>query len=82
MIRDYRAVTFDEIMLAYYDAARGLVDGGADIILIETIFDTLNGKAAIFGVEKLINRKITRYSSNDFGNNSRSKRKNIIRTND
>ena len=50
----YRAVTFDEVANAYYDAARGLVDGGADIILIETIFDTLNGKAAIFGVGKLI----------------------------
>ena len=53
----YRAVTFDEVAEAYYDAARGLVDGGADIILIETIFDTLNGKAAIFGVEKLINER-------------------------
>lgn len=53
----YRAVTFDEVAQAYYDAARGLVDGGADIILIETIFDTLNGKAAIFGVEKLINER-------------------------
>ena len=53
----YRAVTFDEIMIAYYEAARGLVDGGADIILIETIFDTLNGKAAIFGDEKLVNER-------------------------
>ena len=44
----YRAVTFDEVANAYYDSARGLVDGGADIILIETIFDTLNAKAAIF----------------------------------
>ncbi len=50
----FRAVTFDEVADAYYDAARGLVDGGADIILIETIFDTLNAKAAIFGVEKLL----------------------------
>jgi 5-methyltetrahydrofolate--homocysteine methyltransferase len=53
----YRAVTFDEVAKAYYDAARGLVDGGADIILIETIFDTLMVKAAIFGVEKLINER-------------------------
>ncbi len=49
----YRAVTFDEVADAYYEAVRGLIDGGADIILIETIFDTLNAKAAIFGVEKL-----------------------------
>ncbi len=53
----YRAVTFDEVAKAYYEAARGLVDGGADIILIETIFDTLNAKAAIFGVEKLITER-------------------------
>jgi 5-methyltetrahydrofolate--homocysteine methyltransferase len=53
----YRAVTFNEVAAAYYDAARGLVDGGADIILIETIFDTLNAKAAIFGVEKLITER-------------------------
>ena len=53
----FRAVTFDEVADAYYDAARGLVDGGADIILIETIFDTLNAKAAIFGVEKLLTER-------------------------
>ncbi len=53
----FRAVTFDEVADAYYEAARGLVDGGADIILIETIFDTLNAKAAIFGVEKLITER-------------------------
>ncbi|TIQ73664.1 MAG: hypothetical protein E5X44_34965, partial [Mesorhizobium sp.] len=44
----YRAVTFDELRLAYGEQLRGLIDGGADIILIETIFDTLNAKAAIF----------------------------------
>jgi 5-methyltetrahydrofolate--homocysteine methyltransferase len=48
----YRAVTFDEVKDAYRDATRGLIDGGADIILIETIFDTLNAKAAIFAVEE------------------------------
>jgi len=53
----FRAVTFDEVAEAYYDTARGLVDGGADIILIETIFDTLNAKAAIFGVEKLLTER-------------------------
>src|SRR5271156_3755906 len=44
----YRAVTFDELRLAYGEQIRGLIDGGADLILIETIFDTLNAKAAIF----------------------------------
>jgi 5-methyltetrahydrofolate--homocysteine methyltransferase len=48
----YRAATFDEICSAYYDQVRGLVAGGADILLIETIFDTLNSKAAIYAIEK------------------------------
>jgi 5-methyltetrahydrofolate--homocysteine methyltransferase len=48
----YRAVTFDEVVNAYYEQVRGLVDGGADILLIETIFDTLNAKAAIYAIKK------------------------------
>jgi 5-methyltetrahydrofolate--homocysteine methyltransferase len=44
----FRAVTFDELRVAYGEQIRGLIDGGADLILIETIFDTLNAKAAIF----------------------------------
>ncbi|MDX5357233.1 MAG: homocysteine S-methyltransferase family protein [Rhodobacterales bacterium] len=44
----YRAVTFDDLRIAYGQQVRGLIEGGADIILIETIFDTLNAKAAIF----------------------------------
>ncbi|RWC30504.1 methionine synthase [Mesorhizobium sp.] len=48
----YRAVTFDDLRLAYGEQLRGLIDGGADIILIETIFDTLNAKAAIFAAEE------------------------------
>lgn len=47
----YRAVTFDEVVAAYDEQLRGLIDGGADIILIETIFDTLNAKAAIYAIE-------------------------------
>ena len=49
----YRNVTFDELDEAYYEEARGLVDGGSDFIIIETIFDTLNAKAAIFAVKRL-----------------------------
>jgi 5-methyltetrahydrofolate--homocysteine methyltransferase len=49
----YRNVTWDEVVAAYKDAARGLVEGGADILLIETIFDTLNAKGAIFAVKSL-----------------------------
>lgn len=48
----YRAITFDEIAEAYYEQIKGLVDGGADILLLETIFDTLNAKAAIFALNK------------------------------
>ena len=49
----YRAVTFEQVKDAYKEQAHGLIDGGADIMLIETIFDTLNAKAAIFGVMEL-----------------------------
>jgi 5-methyltetrahydrofolate--homocysteine methyltransferase len=47
-----RAVTFDELETAYREQALGLLDGGVDILLVETIFDTLNGKAALFAVEQ------------------------------
>src|SRR4051795_7814799 len=47
----YRAVTFDQVRDAYAEQVRGLVDGGAELILIETIFDTLNAKAAIFATQ-------------------------------
>jgi 5-methyltetrahydrofolate--homocysteine methyltransferase len=50
----YRAVTFDELVATYSDATRGLIEGGADAILIETIFDTLNAKAAIFAVRSTL----------------------------
>ena len=46
----FRSVNFDELVLAYTDQARGLMDGGADILLVETIFDTLNAKAAVFAI--------------------------------
>jgi len=47
----YRAVTFDEVAAAYTEQIKGLVDGGVDILLIETIFDTLNAKAAIYAIQ-------------------------------
>jgi 5-methyltetrahydrofolate--homocysteine methyltransferase len=53
----YRAVTFDDLRLAYGEQLRGLIDGGADIVLIETIFDTLNAKAAIFACEEIFAEK-------------------------
>ncbi len=48
----FRAVTFDELATAYLEQVRGLVDGGVDTLLIETIFDTLNAKAALYAVQK------------------------------
>lgn len=48
-----RNVTFDELVVAYKEAASGLIEGGADILLVETIFDTLNAKAALFGIDEL-----------------------------
>lgn len=52
----YRAVTFDQLVEAYTEQVRGLVDGGADILLVETIFDTLNAKAALFAIEEYFDK--------------------------
>ena len=49
----FRSITFDRLAEAYGEAARGLIEGGADLLLIETIFDTLNAKAAIYAIESL-----------------------------
>lgn len=53
----FRAMTFDEAVAAYYEQVKGLVEGGADLLLIETIFDTLNAKAAIFAIKKYFREK-------------------------
>jgi 5-methyltetrahydrofolate--homocysteine methyltransferase len=52
-----RNITFDELEAAYYEQARGLLDGGADILLVETIFDTLNAKAALFAIDRLFDER-------------------------
>ncbi|MET3045291.1 vitamin B12 dependent-methionine synthase activation domain-containing protein [Flavobacterium covae] len=49
----YRAVTFDDLKIAYRQQVEALIDGGADILLVETIFDTLNAKAALFAIEEV-----------------------------
>jgi 5-methyltetrahydrofolate--homocysteine methyltransferase len=57
----FRAVTFDELVEAYTEQVHGLLDGGADVLLIETIFDTLNAKAALFAIQNYaekINKKV------------------------
>jgi 5-methyltetrahydrofolate--homocysteine methyltransferase len=53
----YRAITYDELVSAYAEQVRGLIDGGVDLILIETIFDTLNAKAAIFAILTVFEEK-------------------------
>ncbi|XP_004854658.1 methionine synthase isoform X1 [Heterocephalus glaber] len=56
---DYRNITFDELVEAYQEQAKGLLDGGVDILLIETIFDTANAKAALFALKKLFEENYT-----------------------
>lgn len=51
----YRAITFDEVADAYYEQIKALVEEGVDILLVETIFDTLNAKAAVYAIEKYFN---------------------------
>src|SRR4051812_2129920 len=53
----FRAVTFDELREAYGEQARGLLDGGADVLLVETIFDTLNAKAALYAISELFDAR-------------------------
>jgi 5-methyltetrahydrofolate--homocysteine methyltransferase len=48
----YRAITFDELAEAYYEQVKALADGGVDVLLVETIFDTLNAKAALFAIQQ------------------------------
>ncbi|CAA0136472.1 Methionine synthase [Mycolicibacterium vanbaalenii] len=56
-----RNVSYDQLVAAYLEAANGLVDGGADIILVETIFDSLNAKAAVFAIETLFEERGRRW---------------------
>ena len=53
----WRKVTFDELVESYYENARGLMDGGADLLAVETVFDTLNSKAAVYAIRKLFRER-------------------------
>lgn len=53
----FRAIHFDELVVAYKEQAKGLLDGGVDALLVETIFDTLNAKAAFFAIEELFDER-------------------------
>ena len=54
---EYRAVTFDQLRVAYKQQVEALIDGGVDLLLVETIFDTLNAKAALFAIEEVKEEK-------------------------
>ncbi|KAL5009390.1 hypothetical protein ScPMuIL_014971 [Solemya velum] len=54
---EYRNVSYDELVDAYEEQARGLLDGGADILLVETIFDTANSKAALFAIQRIFDKE-------------------------
>lgn len=49
----FRAVTYDQVAASYYEQAKGLIDGGSDLLIVETVFDSLNSKAALFAIQKL-----------------------------
>ncbi len=63
----YRAITFDQLAEAYAEQVKGLLDGGADIILVETIFDTLNAKAALFAIQEVFEARGIPLSPKDGG---------------
>jgi len=56
----YRSVTFDDLVMAYSEQARGLIEGGVDMLMVETVFDTLNAKAALFAIEEVFREKNVR----------------------
>ena len=56
----FRAVSFDELVGAYGEAIEGLLEGGVDLLLVETIFDTLNAKAALFAIENAFDARPAR----------------------
>ena len=57
----FRAITFDELRVAYREATDGLLDGGADVLMVETVFDTLNAKAALFAIEEAFDARGARW---------------------
>jgi 5-methyltetrahydrofolate--homocysteine methyltransferase len=75
----FRAVTFDEVREAYRDHVRGLIDGGSDLLLIETIFDTLNAEGGDRRRDGRLCRALCRAADHDFGDHHRPQRPHAIR---
>ena len=67
----FRGITFDQLVTDYTESIRGLVDAGADILLVETIFDTLNAKAALFAIDQYFEDHGVANTGDDFGHNYR-----------
>jgi len=63
----YRAITFDQLAEAYAEQVRGLLDGGSDLILVETIFDTLNAKAALYAIQEVYEERSIPLDARDGG---------------
>ena len=76
----FRNVTFDELAEAYKEAAKGLVEGGADLLLVETIFDTLNAKAAIFGIKDYLDEEASGRADHDLRHHHRRERPHALRS--
>ena len=64
---DFRNIDFDTLVIAYKEQVKGLVDGGVDILLIETVFDTLNCRAALFAIQGFDGEYECQNSNNGFG---------------
>lgn len=76
----YRAVSFEEVQDSYAQEINGLVDGGVDFLLIETIFDSLNARAAILACERVFEEKKHPTTHHDFWHNHGQKWPNLIWT--
>jgi methionine synthase I (cobalamin-dependent) len=74
----FRATSFDELAEAYREAAHGLIEGGADILMVETIFDTLNAKAALFAIDDVF-ESIGALAGDDLGHDHRRLRAHPVR---
>ena len=77
----YRAITFDRLVSDYHEQASALLEGGVDLLLVETIFDTLNAKAALFCHQRTDERKRCKNSGDGFGNHHRCQRTNTFGAN-
>ena len=75
----YRAVTFDDLRKAYGEQINGLLDGGADLLLVETIFDTLNAKAALYAISEICRGARHRRARDDLGHHHRQVRPPAVR---